>query len=132
MFNKYNNRFFNFVVVGADSSLVIWEVHCNSFVIHHETLILFICNYEFKSHKSSLFLELLVTRNKFYCWSYNKPRKISIKNFKNYFVRSGIRTHALIRGPEFPIIPVINREGKPWVWRLRPLGHPDVLKTTIL
>ena len=43
---------------------------------------------------------------------------------KNVVVRSGIRTHALIRGPEISVY----REGFiPWVWRLRPLGHPDIL-----
>ena len=39
---------------------------------------------------------------------------------KKVCVRSGIRTHASIRRPESP------RWGSfAWVWRLRPLGHPD-------
>jgi hypothetical protein len=42
------------------------------------------------------------------------------------FVRSGIWTHALIRGPECSSS--IGGEGVPWVWRLRPLGHPDIVE----
>ena len=49
--------------------------------------------------------------------SYNGKRK-------KFFVRSGIRTHALIRGPERSIV---SEEYSSWVWRLRPLGHPDLL-----
>ena len=41
------------------------------------------------------------------------------------FVRSGIRTHALIRGPECSLR--WSEEYSSWVWRLRPLGHPDFL-----
>ena len=38
-------------------------------------------------------------------------------------VRSGIRTHAHIRGPECSLDS--SEEYISWVWRLRPLGHPD-------
>ena len=44
---------------------------------------------------------------------------------KKYFVRSGIRTHAHIRGPECSL--QCSEESFSWVWRLRPLGHPDIL-----
>ena len=40
-------------------------------------------------------------------------------------VRSGIWTHAHIRGPERSFLPLDGKIIKPWVWRLRPLGHPD-------
>ena len=42
-------------------------------------------------------------------------------------VRSGIRTHAHIRGPERSILRLrlCEERCEPWVWRLRPLGHPD-------
>ena len=40
-------------------------------------------------------------------------------------VRSGIRTHAHIRGPECSHQHCWGRTC-PWVWRLRPLGHPDM------
>ena len=40
-------------------------------------------------------------------------------------VRSGIRTHALIRGPECSLHR--SEENISWVWRLRPLGHPDFI-----
>ena len=43
---------------------------------------------------------------------------------QNDFVRSGIRTHALIRGPECSLV---GEESISWVWRLRPLGHPDIV-----
>ena len=43
---------------------------------------------------------------------------------KNISVRCGIRTHAHIRGPEHSI-PLQGRF-LPWVWRLRPLGQPDI------
>ena len=46
---------------------------------------------------------------------------------KKIFVRSGIRTHALIRGPECS--PHRSEEYISWVWRLRPLGHPDFVIT---
>ena len=46
------------------------------------------------------------------------------------FVRCGIRTHALIRGPEFSWQLCIAEQGNPWVWRLRPLGQPDMLSLT--
>ena len=48
---------------------------------------------------------------------------------KSYFVRSGIWTHALIRGPEFSFTEALYLRARcviPWVWRLRPLGHPDI------
>ena len=38
-------------------------------------------------------------------------------------VRSGIRTHAHRCGPEHSV----SAEDLSWVWRLRPLGHPDML-----
>ena len=44
---------------------------------------------------------------------------------KNFLVRSGIRTHALIRGPECSLLR--SEEYSSWVLRLRPLGHPDML-----
>ena len=47
---------------------------------------------------------------------------------KKGIVRSGIRTHAHIRGPEFSLL--WSEEANSWVWRLRPLGHPDILLTT--
>ena len=48
---------------------------------------------------------------------------------KKVAVRSGIWTHALIRGPEFSIqLPIMRVRYSPWVWRLRPLGHPDRVK----
>ena len=41
-------------------------------------------------------------------------------------VRSGIWTHAHIRGPEHSYLQIWRRnDAIPWVWRLRPLGHPD-------
>ena len=40
------------------------------------------------------------------------------------FVRSGIWTHALCWGPEFTRLD--RRQVRTWVWRLRPLGHPDI------
>ena len=46
---------------------------------------------------------------------------------KKSFVRSGIRTHALIRGPECSLNS--SEEYFSWVWRLRPLGHPDFAST---
>ena len=41
-------------------------------------------------------------------------------------VRCGIRTHALIRGPEFSSYSLSGKKAEPWVWRLRPLGQPDI------
>ena len=41
------------------------------------------------------------------------------------FVRSEIWTHALYWRPEFSI--TTTEEDFPWVWLLRPLGHPDLL-----
>ena len=49
----------------------------------------------------------------------------SIDQKKNDYVRSGIRTHASIRRPERPLPLRNGKEWQPWVWRLRPLGHPD-------
>ena len=69
-----------------------------------------------------------------YCWYEKKhyyQRIIKPKLFheekleKRYFVRSGIRTHAHIRGPECSLL--CSEESISWVWRLRPLGHPDIL-----
>ena len=44
------------------------------------------------------------------------------------YVRCGIRTHALIRGPEFSSCSLQGNKAVPWVWRLRPLGQPDSLR----
>ena len=46
------------------------------------------------------------------------------KKSQKLFVRSGIRTHAHIRGPESSLLR--SEEFTSWVWRLRPLGHPDI------
>ena len=46
------------------------------------------------------------------------------KKSKKKSVRSGIRTHAYIRRPEHPTECKICS----WVWRLRPLGHPDTTR----
>ena len=56
---------------------------------------------------------------------------ILIKKYCDYWqkivvVRSGIRTHALIRGPECSLHR--SEECISWVWRLRPLGHPDFVR----
>ena len=45
--------------------------------------------------------------------------------FKNVFVRSEIWTHARIRGLEHSQLAAMQAMYYPWVWRLRPLGHPD-------
>ena len=61
-----------------------------------------------------------------------KGKRKGIKTRKK-FVRSGIRTHAHIRGPERPIpICLLSEGNQPWVWRLRPLGHPDDTMCSIL
>ena len=54
---------------------------------------------------------------------------VNTRQNKKVAVRSGIWTHALIRGPEFSIqLPIMRVRYSPWVWRLRPLGHPDRVK----
>ena len=61
--------------------------------------------------KSSSFLSLIWMKRSF-------SQKLS--------VRSGIRTHASKWRPERPWNVIATMQGiEPWVWRLRPLGHPD-------
>ena len=54
--------------------------------------------------------------------------RIGFEKVLKKFVRSGIWTHALIRGPEVSCTKALYLRARcviPWVWRLRPLGHPD-------
>ena len=44
-------------------------------------------------------------------------------------VRSGIWTHASMWRPE---VPFYSGRSQPWVWRLRPLGHPDIKPISLL
>ncbi len=49
-----------------------------------------------------------------------------VKERRKRFVRKGIWTPALIWGPEISHLHPTREQGfLPWVWRLRPLGHPD-------
>ena len=63
----------------------------------------------------------------------DSPRQICASNsrFSRIWCKWPLlRTHALRRGPEFSL--TISEEGFPWVWRLRPLGHPDLYTKLIL
>ena len=56
----------------------------------------------------------------------NSLLKYVLKITSKMFVRSGIWTHARIRGPEHSQLAAMQARYYPWVWRLRPLGHPDI------
>lgn len=66
-------------------------------------------------------------------FSITKTPQGNLTSSKKKLVRSGIRTHAHIGGPEGPLGThfchwVIVTSFCTWVWRLRPLGHPDTQK----
>ena len=54
-------------------------------------------------------------------WYLEVNKRVKYMKNQKESVRSGVRTHAHIRGPEHSIWRFVL----PWVWRLRPLGHPD-------
>ena len=75
-----------------------------------------ICKYSFKFYRIFFGLSDIILWERNYVFTKCCDKKS--------FVRSGIRTHALIRGPE---ISDYWERYIPWVWRLRPLGHSDIL-----